>query len=97
MNQPSKIRLSARGEHCTVRIPTVCNHDPSTVVLAHLNGAGMGMKAMDLHGAYCCSACHDVIDQRVRCEYPAPVIKLWFFEGMVRTQTALIEKGLIRA
>lgn len=79
-----------------MRIPAVCNHNPETVVLAHLAGAGMGRKADDIHGAYCCSACHDVIDGRVKCEYPAPVIKLWFFEGMVRTQLALLEKGLIR-
>jgi len=93
----SKIRNSASGENCTVRIPAVCNHNPETVVLAHLNGAGGAMKSDDIHGAYCCSACHDVIDGRAQSEYPAPVIKLWFFEGVFRTQLRLIDKGLIRA
>ena len=35
----SKYTKSARGQACTVRSP-VCNGNPETVVLAHLNGAG---------------------------------------------------------
>ncbi len=40
----SKLRKSVRGWDCTVRINGVCNFNPDTTVLAHLNGAGMGMK-----------------------------------------------------
>ncbi len=31
-----KVRDSARGQDCTVRIPGTCNFDPATTVLAHL-------------------------------------------------------------
>ena len=58
----SKLRKSARGRECTVRIYGVCNHDPATTVLAHINGAGMGMKHNDLHGAFSCSSCHAWLD-----------------------------------
>lgn len=36
------MRNSAQGQPCLVRIPGVCNHDHATVVLAHINGGGMG-------------------------------------------------------
>jgi len=39
-----KYTESARGQECQVRIPGICSHDPETVVFAHLNGGGMGMK-----------------------------------------------------
>lgn len=58
----SKIRKSAKGQDCQVRIPGICNFNSETVVLSHLNGGGMGMKNPDWQGAYCCSACHDVLD-----------------------------------
>jgi len=48
----SKLRKSAKGQECLVRIPGICNRRTETVVLAHLNGGGMGMKASDLHGLF---------------------------------------------
>jgi len=51
----SVVRNSARGKQCEVRIPGVCSFDPSTVVLAHMNGGGVGYKVIDIHGAYCCA------------------------------------------
>ena len=93
----SKIRKSARGQECQVRIYGVCNHNPETVVLAHLNGGGMGMKRHDIFGAWCCSSCHDVIDGRVKVPNVEPdIIQLWFYDGMVRTQNKLLESGLIK-
>lgn len=93
----SKIRKSARGEECAVRIPGVCNFDPDTTVLAHLNGGGMGMKHLDIHGAYSCSACHDEYDGRVKSLlHSKDEIELYFLEGMVRTQIKLLKKGLIK-
>jgi hypothetical protein len=56
-----KYTESARGQECQVRIPGICSHDPETVVFAHLNGGGMGMKRASIHGAYCCSSCAIVI------------------------------------
>jgi hypothetical protein len=91
----SKITKSARMEECTVRIPEKCNFNPETTVFAHLPGGGMGMKKSDLHGAYCCSSCHDIIDSRVPSDYPQTIIELWHRHGIERTQDILLEKGLI--
>ena len=61
------IRRAARGQDCTLRL-AVCNFDPDTTVLCHSNflsdGKGMGLKAPDTAAAFCCSACHDVLDGR---------------------------------
>ena len=95
----SKIRKSAKGEECTVRIPGVCCHNNDTVVLAHIGGGGMGMKQPDCEAAYCCSTCHDAIDFR---DSPPSMtrgyidgIKLYHHEGCMRTRKILIDKGLI--
>lgn len=94
-----RLRKLAEGQECQVRIPHVCNFDPSTVVLAHMNGAGWGLKHHDLLGAHCCSACHDAVDGRSK-EYLAyghssDEIKLWFYEGIFRTQLKLINEGKV--
>jgi len=94
-SRTTKIRRSARDEDCMVRIPSICNFDPETTVLAPLNGGGAGMKHNDIHAAYCCSACHDVLDGRIRSTYSQDELKLMHLEGMVRTQLILIDKGLI--
>jgi hypothetical protein len=92
----SKYTKSAKGQQCQVRIPGVCNHDPETTVFAHLNGGGMGMKRADIHGAYCCSACHDVLDGRNRAiVFPDWDLKIWHYDGMVRTQEIMIKDGIL--
>jgi len=91
------IRESARGEACTVRIPGHCNGDPSTTSFAHINGGGMGTKKSDLHGAYCCSDCHDAVDGRVRTKWSRNELELWHWQGVGRTQDILVEKGLLIA
>lgn len=91
-----KIRNSARGKNCQVRIPSVCNHNSETVILAHVGkGAGMGQKCDDIHATYACSACHDVIDRRVR-QGSANEVMVYAYEGMVRTQKLLLEQELIQ-
>lgn len=96
----SKITKSAQGENCTVRIIDYCNSNPETVVLAHLNGIryghGTGNKVNDIHGAYCCSGCHDALDGRVRTNYTKDMLKLFHMEGIIETQIKLINKGLIK-
>lgn len=98
----SKIRESARGEECQVRIIGVCNHDSATVILAHPNnygaGKGAGMKALDPLSAYCCSACHDVYDgRRGRPEGMRKTdVELAFHEGHQRTFVKLVAKGLVK-
>lgn len=91
----SKITESARGEDCQIRIPNVCNFDPTKVSLCHKGGAGWALKANDIHAAYGCSSCHDAIDGRLKTQYSPDELKLMFYDGMVRTQEILIEKGLI--
>ena len=99
MSKQTKITRSAKGEECQIRIPGVCNFDPSTTVLAHLNGGGMGMKHPDWMGSYSCSACHDAVDARLNNSmvrgYNSDQIKLWFYDGVMRTQKILFDKGLI--
>ena len=57
----------------------------------------MGKKRLDLHGANCCSACHDAIDGRTKIPDVDPdTLRLWFLEGMVRTQEIMVDKGLVK-
>ena len=91
----SKITKSAQGEECQVRLPGVCNYNSETVVFAHIGGAGMALKQPDSEGAYCCSACHDVLDRRVKCHWPTLEIILFHHEGAMRTRKILIDKGLL--
>ncbi len=93
----SKITKSAKGEECEVRIPTVCNFNPDTVIFAHINGGGLGMKRPDTEGAYCCSDCHDVLDLRRKIDgLTYDKIKLYHHEAAMRTRKILIDKGLIK-
>lgn len=91
----SKLRKSARGQECQIRLPGICNGNPETTVLCHLGGAGMGMKSNDIHGAFGCSCCHDVIDGRVNAYYDRDFLKLAHMEGVIRTQAIWIKQGLI--
>jgi len=58
----------------------------------------MAGKALDIHGAYGCSACHAVVDgdNYQGGSWPAEVLKLWHLEGVVRTQIIMLEAGLIK-
>jgi len=91
----SKIRKSARGQECEVRIPGVCNFDPEKTVLGHKNGAGIGMKDIDFMAAYICSDCHAVVDGHNQSDFTYAEILIMFYEGIFRTQKILIEKGLV--
>jgi hypothetical protein len=59
-----KIRLSAAGESCTLRIEGVCNSRRVTTVLAHLNSKfkGISNKSPDVISVYACSDCHRHLD-----------------------------------
>lgn len=63
-----KLRDSARGQECTLRIPGVCNFNPETTVLAHIacGQKGMGLKSPDNMAVFACSCCHDVLDGRAK-------------------------------
>jgi hypothetical protein len=97
-----RLRDSAKGEHCTVRLPWVCLWPRTdTTVLAHSNhladGKGMGRKACDTRGAFACFACHDVIDGRA--PRPAGVtlamVEDCFYAGVAATRQRQRDKGLL--
>lgn len=95
----SKIRKSARGKHCEVRLEGVCRDNTETTVLAHVNGAGVARKSLDIFGAYACYDCHQVIDRLPSLnhlvQFDEAVMLLKFYEGVFRTQKEMLESGLI--
>lgn len=96
MAKNSKIRQSAKGEDCTARLPGICNFNPETVVLAHLNGGGMAAKQSDIHAAYMCSECHSVLDHHWHRHGMTRQDRDYeHMRAMVETQIKLLEKGLI--
>ena len=92
------VRDSANGENCTVNIARVCNYNPATTVLAHINteGGKMGGKESDLSACYACSECHDRIDGRVmNAEFKEYE---WFYlaRAITRTIKLLYQKEIIK-
>lgn len=95
----SKLTKASRGKTCTVRIPGYCNFNPETTVSAHVSGVrfghGTGKKVSDALTADTCSACHDVLDGRVRSQFNKDQLKLMHAEGVMETILRRIEEGLI--
>jgi hypothetical protein len=89
------LRKEARNRECQIRGPS-CNGDPATTVLAHTNGAGWGLKANNLAGAWSCSSCHDMVDGRDNSVVSVMTRKLWHLEGVMRTQQILLDEGKIK-
>jgi hypothetical protein len=92
-----KLRNSARGQQCQVRIPRVCNWNPETTVLAHVAKGGIGQKGNDYHATFCCSSCHDALDCRVKNDFKKEELENMANEGMKRTQNIWFEMGLLKA
>lgn len=91
----SKLRKSARGQRCALRLPGVCNFNPDTTVLAHLRTvrfAGIGIKPPDYMGLFACSDCHDVLDGRRKeaIDYQdvlrahLETLKIWHEHGLIK-------------
>ena len=81
-----------------MRLPSICNHNSETVVLAHIRMpsiSGMGLKADDLLGAWACSACHDAIDRRAHTDLDRDYVRLAHLEGMVRTIAQLRAEDIV--
>lgn len=89
------LRKSARGRECQVRIPGVCNGNPETTVLAHVNGGGIGRKGADIHGAFACSACHAWLDGGYVKTHSRDERDLAHLQGMMRTQRIWLQEGLL--
>lgn len=86
------LRKLAQGKPCMVRLPG-CNGDPATTVLAHYRLAGytgLGIKPDDFaFGAWCCSACHDLCDGRVKTDIDRAVLRLAHAEGVMRSMAEI--------
>ena len=89
----NKLRQSARGRDCTLRLPGICSGDPETVVLCHLpvGMKGMGMKSPDLFAVFGCCNCHAVIDGRAKGEFDGKDL----LRALAETQMYWVETGLL--
>ena len=88
-------RKEARGRDCQIR-SRVCNHNPETSVLAHINGAGMGMKHNDLLAAISCSSCHAWVDYGFASDGATREERdLVHLRGMFRTLQVWISEGYL--
>lgn len=97
----SKITESARNEDCQVRYMGVCTFDPAKTIWSHCRhgaaGKGKGIKAIDLAGAYACTACDAAYDQMLGTDAGRDELDLGWFMGMVRSLVILQNKGLVKA
>ena len=95
-----RIRDSAKGEECTVRIVGACTHDPAHTIWSHAPlqaaGKGRGWKSVDVAGAYCCTACDAVVDGQRHLPPGASrdSVLLDWFHGHMRSLVILKQKGL---
>ena len=95
----SKLRKSAEGEDCTVRIYGKCNFDPRTTVLCHLRifgHGGMGLKPPDLVAVYACNNCHDCIDGRDRDDAFEYERDRTLLRALIETHLKMHSKGVIK-
>ena len=90
-----KYTRSAEGKECQIRLEG-CLFSNDTTVLAHLNGAGMGIKSLNIHGAYACSNCHDIVDGRQRSSLSQKQIELDHLRGVIRTQIIMVKEGILK-
>jgi hypothetical protein len=102
-----KYTKSARGKICTVQLPGCSQKGlrkffdenteaTATTVLAHLGGGGMGAKRSNIHGAYCCSTCHDIIDGRVNHNYEKEWLEHQHLRGVIKTQEQMLKNGILK-
>jgi len=91
-----KIRDSANGKDCTLRLYPICNGNPETTVFAHIGkNRGVSIKCGDNMGIYVCSSCHDIIDGRIRRDMTQGDMAIDKLRALEETQQILIEEGLM--
>lgn len=97
MVRSKKLRRSAEGERCTLRLAGHCNGDPATSVLCHLpyGGGGVGMKASDDHAVIACSGCHDAIDGRAKPLVDAAEVYECMIRAIAETHAIWRAQGLV--
>ena len=93
-SKQSKIRKSAKGEDCSLRLGQCSGND--TVVLAHIGrNKGWGMKCADYMAVYACYNCHDIIDGRAKSHFTKDELNTEKLRALEETLTKLIDKELI--
>lgn len=92
----SKLRASAKGEQCSLRLSPRCTDEYGAVVLCHIGRSrGIGIKCGDHFAVYGCNHCHDVIDGRVKSEFSRDEIDAQKLRALEETQLKFISKGLL--
>lgn len=89
-----KLQRSARGAECCMNVASVCNYNPETSVLAHVqvDGGKMGGKTHDVSAVIACSACHEWLDQHKGSELD----ELFYTRrGMIKTLLYWISEELV--
>lgn len=89
--ESNKIRKSAQGENCTLRLAGICDRTTDTVSLCHINSfrKGVGNKSHDIHAYYGCHSCH-------MKETANEVGAIDLLRALLETQDRMIQKGLIK-
>lgn len=90
-----RLRKSARGQSCTMNVAQVCTYINDTTVLAHINteGGGVGLKTDDFSAVFCCSECHQWLDQYMGTEEDRLFYQL---RALTRTHRIMHSQGLIK-
>ena len=93
----SKLTKAAKHQDCTIQLYPYCNGNIETTVLCHApsEDKGMSMKSPDWWGADGCSACHDIVDGRMKTDISGDHIYQAHIRGVYRTIKRRIEQGLI--
>lgn len=96
----SKITESARGEDCQVRYQGICTFDPEKTIWSHSRhlaaGKCKGKKALDICGAYACTACDAAYDQMIGASHMTrKQLDYDWFMGHMRSMVILDAKGLL--
>ena len=99
MIKSKKLRDSARGRDCELRLIGSCNGNNETTVLCHIGrDRGTAIKCNDTMAVFACSSCHDVIDGRVSYDAKAnPNIEDDKLRALEATQAHWINEGLLKA
>ena len=99
MIKSKKLRNSARGRDCELRLTGTCNGNNETTVLAHIgHDIGTSIKCNDTMAVFACSSCHDVIDGRVSYNSKANQnIQEDLLRALESTQSYWLSEGLLNA
>lgn len=98
MIRSKKITNAARSENCLINIAGICQNKTETTVFCHFpdESHGIGRKSSDISGAFGCSACHDVVDGRVRSSDYDNHMEFYKRRAQTRTIHRLIELGVLK-